>query len=147
MGPRSAKIQAYFLFLPAFIGILVAVFTPIFFTKGIQEKNKNEIILQSRKTIEIYAKEDFDTVLKGKKPIHAIPDEGKPDLTDGGTSFYKGNGYSLTIKSTISEENGINGYIYGPIITFHDKTKKEMSEIRFYSVDELKKLRSDITNK
>lgn len=75
---------------------------------------------------ETYAKEDFDAVLKGQRPIHAISDPKKPDLTDGGTTFYSGDGYALTIKSTLFEKDGIKGYMYGPIITFEDGGK-EMS--------------------
>lgn len=91
---------------------------------------------------ENYAKEDFEAVLKGQKPVHAIPDPKKPDLADGGTTFYSGEGYSLTVKSTLSEKDGIKGYMYGPIIEFKDADKtKEMSDVKFYSTDDLKKLR------
>jgi len=94
---------------------------------------------------EAYAKDDFDAVLSGKKPLHAVLDSKKPDLSDGGTTFYVGDGYTMVLKSTLTEQNGIKGYMYGPIITFEnikfEGRPKEMSDVRFYSVEELRKLR------
>lgn len=107
--------------------------------------NKNESQPQKEKikmtsNSETYAKEDFEAVLKGQKPIHAVIDPKKPDLSDGGTIFYAGEGYSLTIKSTLAEKDGAKGYMYGPILTFENNSK-EMSDVRFYSTEELKKLK------
>ncbi len=90
--------------------------------------------------VEKFAKEDFDAVIIGKNPIHAI--RGDEDLSDGGTTFYKGKGYMLTVQSKRTKKENIEGYLYGPIVTFEDKTKNEMSDIKFYSIDELKKLRN-----
>lgn len=108
-------------------------------TKDVESKSQiSHFIGQAEQN----AKEDFEAVLKGQKPIHAVPDPKKPDLADGGTTFYSGEGYSLKVKSTLSEKDGIKGYMYGPIIEFRDADKiKEMSDVKFYSTDALKKLR------
>jgi hypothetical protein len=111
-------------------------------TKNTASQSTKEQPKMSASNLENYAKVDFEAVLRGQKPVHAIPDPKKPDLTDGGTTFYFGEGYSLTVKSTLSEKDGIKGYMYGPIIEFKDADKtKELSNVKFYSNEDLKKLR------
>ncbi|MBS1969336.1 MAG: hypothetical protein JSU04_03475 [Bdellovibrionales bacterium] len=113
--------------------------------KASTSENKKDQTSMSSSKVESNAKEDFEAVLSGKKPIHAIPDPKKPDLSDGGTTFYVGEGYTLTVKSTLDEKKGVKGYMYGPIIIFENiKTNgkaKEMSNVRFYSTEELRKIR------
>ena len=60
------------------------------------------------------AQEDFDAVLKGYKPTHAVVDTEAPRPTDGGTSYYKGSGYTLTIVQSLERVAGVDGYMYGP---------------------------------
>ena len=108
--------------------------------KRLESETTKRRVIMSVSSMENYAKEDFEAVQKGQKPIHAVPDPKKPDLSDGGTTFYLGKGYSLTIKSTLSEKDGVKGYMYGPIIIFQN-ANKEMSDIKFYSIDAFKKLR------
>jgi hypothetical protein len=90
------------------------------------------------------ASEDFRAVVEGKKPIHAELDNDAPLPSDGGTTFYKGNGYHLTISASLSSFGEFNGTAYGPIIRFDDTfapgNTNQISDIRVYSQDELRKL-------
>ena len=43
------------------------------------------------------ALDDFNAVLSGNPPVHAKVDKDHPLITDGGTTFYIGDGYKLTI--------------------------------------------------
>lgn len=90
------------------------------------------------------ASEDFRAVVQGKKPIHAKLDEDAPLPSDGGTHFYKGDGYELTVSISLSSFGGFNGTAYGPILTFDDKfapgNTNRISDIRVYSNEELGKL-------
>lgn len=88
---------------------------------------------------EAKAKEDFQAVLDGKLPINAVRDDSKPDLADGGTTFYKGEGYSLEIRKRLSKQDGKTGYMYGPKIVFQNNSASEMTDIRFYLKDDLDK--------
>ncbi len=103
-------------------------------------------IFGRQESAESLAKEDFAAVVAGRKPVHAVLDDSKPLLSDGGTTFYKGVGYSLTVQSSISTKNGIDGFLYGPIVTF-PKLKggheaKELNGVRFLSTEEFKKLKA-----
>ena len=79
-----------------------------------------------------------------KKPIHAKIDEDAPLPSDGGTHFYKGDGYELTISISLSSFGAFNGTAYGPILNFDDKfapgNTNQISDIRVYSNEELRKL-------
>jgi len=89
------------------------------------------------------ASEDFRAVVAGKKPMHAVFDKNADLPSDGGTTFYKGRGYNLTVLLSISSFGDFSGNAYGPIVTF-DSTfapgnTSEISDIRVYSSDELRK--------
>ena len=90
------------------------------------------------------ASEDFRAVVQGRKPIHAKLDSDVPLPSDGGTTFYRGNGYNLTISLSLSRFGEFNGIAYGPIIRFDDTfapgNTNQISDIRVYSDDELRKL-------
>lgn len=90
------------------------------------------------------ASEDFRAVVQGKKPIHAKLDEDATLPSDGGTNFYKGDGYELTVSISLSSFGGFNGTAYGPILTLDDKfapgNTNRISDIRVYSNEELRKL-------
>ena len=90
------------------------------------------------------ASEDFRAVVEGRKPIHAKFDSDAPLPSDGGTTFYKGNGYHLTISASLSSFGEFDGIAYGPILRFDDKfapgNTNLISDIRVYSNDELRKL-------
>lgn len=92
--------------------------------------------------------DDFNAVLEGKPPIHAVVDQEVPLPTDGGTTFYKGDGYKLTIVKSLNGimrgKEYVHGYIYGPIITFQPDVMTgnfpNIQYLTFYTGDELRKL-------
>lgn len=92
--------------------------------------------------------DDFNAVLEGKRPIHAAVDRDVPLPADGGTTFYKGDGYKLTIvkslNGVIREEKYVHGYIYGPILSFEADVMTgnfpNIQHLTFYTGDELRKL-------
>lgn len=96
------------------------------------------------RTIIREASEDFQAVVLGKKPVHAKFDEDAPLPSDGGTTFYKGNGYELTVLASLSSFGQLNGNAYGPILKFDDKfapgNTNEISDIRIYSNEQLREL-------
>lgn len=130
-----------------FVGICLMVFnsysiaqtkgqggnSPIFIEEKIQKENL-EILKQMR--------EDFNLIEAGKKPKFAKFDEGQPLLADGGTSTYKGKGYSITIQQTLGQLLGSAGYFYGPILKVENAqltdSMKTISSIKFYSTNEFK---------
>jgi hypothetical protein len=97
------------------------------------------------------AVEDFNAVVEGKRPIHAMVDTDVPLPADGGTTFYKGDGYKLTIVKSL---NGImrgkeytHGYVYGPIISFEPDVMignfANIQYLTFYREEKLHKLLSE----
>jgi len=102
-------------------------------------KENSEIIKQIQ--------EDFKLVELGKKPKFAKFDKGQPLLADGGTSTYKGKGYSITIQQTIGKLLGVDGYFYGPILKIENEglssSAKNISSIKFYSTGEFKSFKND----
>ena len=95
-----------------------------------------------------YALDDFNAVIAGRPPIHAAVDPDVPLPADGGTKFYKGDGYKLSV---IKSLNGIlrgkeyvHGFIYGPIIAFQAEVMTgnfpNIQHLTFYTSEELKKL-------
>ena len=87
---------------------------------------------------------DYQSVLVGKTPVYAKVDVDAPVSADGGTSFWKGNGYSLVISKSLTTIGGVNGYIYGPSITF-DKAiaqgnASNISQLSFYSTQKLNEM-------
>jgi hypothetical protein len=92
------------------------------------------------------ALEDFRAVDAGNKPIHAVFDKEAPLPTDGGTTYYKGNGYKLCIVQSLETVGGIDGYIYGPALILLQElavgNSSSISHVTFYSRQELRKLLS-----
>ena len=90
------------------------------------------------------AAEDFQAVVAGRKPTHAVFDKDAPLPSDGGTTFYQGKGYRLTVLVSFSSFGGVNATAYGPIIeferTFAPGNTSEISDIRVYSQDALNRL-------
>ncbi|NUO76681.1 MAG: hypothetical protein HOQ32_11800 [Lysobacter sp.] len=90
------------------------------------------------------ASEDFQAVVRGDKPVHAKFDEQAALPSDGGTTFYKGNGYDLTILVSMSGFGQFRGTAYGPILTFDSKfapgNTNEISDVRVYSNEKLREL-------
>lgn len=93
------------------------------------------------------ASADFSAVVAGKKPIHAVFDEDAPLPSDGGTTFYQGHGYRLTVLVSLSSFGASNGMAYGPILQFEPAfapgNTSEISEVRVYSQDALRELLGD----
>ena len=87
------------------------------------------------------AAEDFQAVLSGKKPVHATFDKDAPLPSDGGTTFYKGDHYRLTVTMTLVTLGGFNGTAFGPRLefdaTFAPGFNQEISNIRVYSSEQL----------
>ncbi|GAB2513277.1 hypothetical protein GCM10027084_28870 [Pseudoxanthomonas sangjuensis] len=82
------------------------------------------------------ASEDFCAVVAGKEPIHAKFDETAPLPSDGGTKFYIGRKYKLTVLNSLSGFGSFHGTAHGPIITFDESfaagNTNEISSIRVY---------------
>jgi hypothetical protein len=87
------------------------------------------------------ASEDFQAVLSGKKPIHAVFDKDADLPSDGGTTFYKGKHYRLTATMTLASFGSFNGVAFGPRLefdnTFSPGFNQEISSIRVYSNEQL----------
>jgi len=94
------------------------------------------------------ARDDFNAVLEGKHPNHAEVDKDVPLPSDGGTTFYKGDGYKLTIVKSLNGimcgEEYVHGYIYGPVILFEPDVMRgnfpRIQHLTFYTAEELQKL-------
>lgn len=94
------------------------------------------------------ALDDFNAVFLGKPPVYATVDKDVPLPTDGGSTFYKGDGYKLTIVKSLNGimrgKEYVHGYIYGPIISFepHVMTGNfpNVQQLTFYTDEELQKL-------
>ena len=90
------------------------------------------------------AQEDFDAVLKGYKPTHAVIDREAPVPMDGGTTYFKGNGYNLTITQSLEMVGGIEGYMYGPSLVLLPPlaigNDSGISHVTFYSRAALRNL-------
>jgi len=93
------------------------------------------------------ANEDFVLAQKGHKPRYAVVDNEQGLPADGGTTFWKGNGYKLVIFQSLSHFGQLNGYIYGPEIEFDKKfatgNMQVVSSVRFYSHDQLEQLKNN----
>jgi len=90
------------------------------------------------------ASEDFALVTQGRKPKHASVDKKAPLPLDGGTTYYSGRGYRITIFQSIATFGEIIGYSYGPHLTFDsDSASGEFSDVRFYTGEQLEKLKSE----
>jgi hypothetical protein len=97
-----------------------------------------------------HALDDFKAVLAGKRPIHAAIDHDVPLAADGGTTFYKGDGYKLTIVKSLNGimcgKEYVHGYIYGPVIAFEPDVMTgnfpNIQHLTFYTGEDLKRLLS-----
>ena len=97
------------------------------------------------------AVDDFNAVIDGKRPVHAEVDKDVPLPADGGTTFYKGDGYKLTIVKSLNGimrgKEYIHGYIYGPVISFEPDVMSgnfpNIQYLTFYTGDELQKFLSN----
>lgn len=92
------------------------------------------------------ASDDFLAVSAGKAPIHAKADKTAVSPADGGTAFYVGKGYKLTVLKSLSSFGELRGYVYGPMIDFDESfapgNMRSISNVRFFSHEELRKLQA-----
>lgn len=87
------------------------------------------------------ASEDFERVLHR----NAALDEKAPLPADGGTLFYAGKGYRLTVIKSLSSfgnsGEGLQGYVYGPVLSFPKSfapgNMSEVVSLRFYTNQQL----------
>ncbi len=116
----------------------------IIMNKGEMAKMDGEIAASVSQAIE-----DFDTVVNGNPPMHAKFDTSTLLPSDGGTTYYLGQGYKLTVLKSLASVGGVDGYFYGPIIVFDEKVvvgnSQEISHIQFYSMEVFRKLMQSTT--
>jgi len=76
---------------------------------------------------------DFERVKNGLTPdCQSVPDHG---YSDGGTLVYECGHYQLTVMKSLTTSNGVDGYLYGPVIKFD--SGESQSDLRFYTAEEL----------
>lgn len=84
--------------------------------------------------------EDFNLTLNGKQPAYAKLVKA---ALDGGTAWYKGDGYELVVKKRIMHVGEAAGYLFGPILTFDksliDFKDENISNVRFFTSEEMNK--------
>lgn len=82
------------------------------------------------------ASEDFCAVVAGAEPLHAKFDDTAPLPSDGGTLFYVGRKYKLTVLNSLSSFGSFEGTAHGPILRFDESfaggNTNEISNIRVY---------------
>lgn len=97
-----------------------------------------------QRMVVVEASEDFQVVLAGKAPLHATHDLFKAVPADGGTAFYSGRKYKLTVEKSLSSFGKLSGYVYGPIIVFDESfapgNENQVSSLRFYTDAQLEHL-------
>lgn len=114
-------------------------------SKVISVSPKDEInVVKTDAQVLNEAQVDFEAVLQGKLPPNSVFDDRMPVLADGGTRHFYNNNYRLIIKKTIAKENGVSGFLYGPIIIFNKINEngkpKEIKNIKFYEGVALEKM-------
>jgi hypothetical protein len=88
------------------------------------------------RSIVLSAQKDIDLVLHGKSPAcNASSVSGE---SDGGTLHYKCDHYDITVMRSICRIGGVQGFLYGPVITFPDDYP--ISYVRFFSDKDLNAL-------
>lgn len=87
------------------------------------------------------AAQDYDAVLNGNKPTYAKDDPKLGPAADGGTTYYRGDGYRLVIQKAIEEKNGVTVYHYGPILEFDAAGNKKFNKenLKYYTIEEMEK--------
>ena len=95
------------------------------------------------------AAEDFCLVTQGKGVRHASPDRSVALPSDGGSSYYKGDGYRLSIVQELNVIKGgqgadLEGFMYGPILVLDEAVfpgvGTPQSAVRFYTFEAFRAL-------
>jgi len=81
---------------------------------------------------------DFRAVAAGRAPLHARIDTEAPLPADGGTRYYLGQGYRLTVLRRLSSIGAQTAIAYGPILQldealFAAATLPAISDVRLYT--------------
>ncbi len=58
---------------------------------------------------------DYSSILDGKLPVYA---KKYAAASDGGTVWYRGNGYSVYGVHSLHQEKGVDGFLVGPRIRY-----------------------------
>jgi hypothetical protein len=99
---------------------------------------------QAQREAIVAASEDFEAVRAGRAPVHAKLDRLAALPADGGTEFFVGSTYRLTIEKSLSAFGGLQGYLYGPILSFDEGfapgNEQRISDTRFYTAEQLNRL-------
>ncbi|MBW8811308.1 hypothetical protein [Lysobacter capsici] len=91
----------------------------------------------------IEAAQDFAEVIAGRSPRHAGEDREGPVASDGGSRCYRGHGYSVLVLKRLAQFGGVDGLVYGPILSFDEAFgphERQLSSTRFYTYDALRAL-------
>lgn len=91
----------------------------------------------------IEAAQDFADAIAGRLPRHADEDREGPVASDGGSKVYRGRGYRLLVLKQLSRFGGVDGLVYGPILSFDEafgSHDRQLSATRFYTYDALRAL-------
>ncbi|AJC44622.1 hypothetical protein [Xanthomonas sacchari] len=81
---------------------------------------------------------DFRAVVAGRAPLHARIDSEAPLPADGGTRYYLGRGYRLTVLRRLSSIGAQTAVAYGPILQLDEAllacaTLPAISDVRLYA--------------
>ena len=98
-----------------------------------------ETLSNEQRSLISQAATDFARARIGLEPTCKYESMGA--FSDGGTTAYECPGYRLTIMKGLFSLAGVNGYLVGPIMTFSEDNS--VSDVRFYTHDELARLQSD----
>ncbi|MDH5731076.1 MAG: hypothetical protein OEZ58_19000 [Gammaproteobacteria bacterium] len=137
----------YLLFFVFMLGAIVTQAEEIILEGPFSGTDLSKLKPENAKII-MEANVDFLLVLEGRKPKYAKTKKDAWLPADGGTTFYVGDHYNLTIVQSMSTFGEIDGYVYGPVIEF-DKSfalgnSNSVSNLKFYTsvkLNELQKAR------
>ncbi|MDL5367191.1 hypothetical protein QSH18_16395 [Xanthomonas sp. NCPPB 2654] len=87
---------------------------------------------------------DFRVVAAGGVPRYALIDAEAPVPADGGTCYYQGQGYRLTVLRGLCTLGAQTTVVYGPILqldeTLFAPPLPPVSDVRLYAHDALRRL-------
>ena len=105
------------------------------------------------------ALDDFNAILDFKRPVHAQRDKNAAVPGDGGTHYYQGQGYRVTLMHSsfslgrphnifgsspadrAAQDAAVNGFMYGPVLSLGDEFGfgfKDISRVSFFPGTTLK---------
>jgi len=100
-----------------------------------------DVLGDSARCALLEASQDFRDVLAGRKPSFARTDADAPLPADGGSCGYVGRGYRLWVCRSLSSFGGVDGYVYGPVLSFDQDiapgNERSLASTRFYTTAQL----------